>query len=1029
MQHRRHAGLTTRLLALVAFAVTAIGIMAVTAGPAHAAGTWQNPGNWSFYNVDGTLLLAGKGKDPGLLAATSLYECNNGTNDDPNAGNGGTPSNYQDLNADFGSAPADAECASAVDDSEINTGLQSRNPVRVNGAVAAGGAITVASPGTNVIFPPIYQYTRATDNPLVGTVAGTTSVVLTATAASGNLDPATGVGTFNITLSVQITVPTLGACNAITVNLATTTGTSGSLTGSSYNPTTGLLTVVDNTFTVPALSGGLLGQCTSVNGPFGLPAAAGASSLRLVMRALPNPVGAQPTVTGVTGLPGSVTEGAQLALTPTATDANTTLCASPCTPPTPSPTYNWRWTQTAGPVLADETHITTPAVAGDLGILNGVNQSNGQARFTVRQPGSYSFRVEAGNGGSVNFGTAFTVSFTATAVNPTVNAGPDLTASANQAAATNAVKLTQTTTSPSPNDVSGRTYTWTKAGTSTCAGGDLTFTNAAAQNTTFSTGNPAADCFVDAVATTTVNAKSGSDTVRINVKATTSGQIKGSITGCAPGCAALASGTAFAFLQPGNTTVLSGPIVGGNYTITGATNGASYKMYFTGTGVTPAWMGGYTSSGNTVPVVAPYAGANDTLYGGTAANGKLDAVANILPSGTAANGTPVRLYNEAGKWVANAVTGNAPAVAGVAHFTGLTTGNYKVQFAPGSATYQSVWADSAQNVSTATPKAVTAGGATTTVTTTLALKGAPNADFQFAYDGGLPTAVANPTITDTTKAWTVNQFTGYKARIFGGQSSTANTGAQIRAVTSNTATAFTVSPSWTGPITVSSNYQLLPGRFLGNATGGSTTTLTDTGQAWTVNAMAGYKVKFLFGTGSGATATIVSNTATVLTFAAGTAPASGTGYQIIPLKTNGPGNISGYASVGRTGAALTSGSEARIYNAATGAFVGRVGLTGTASPTGAVSNFSFIKWTADPSAPNAQNGLAPGNYKVLLRVIGTGGGTPSFCSRWMPYQYTLASGGPAQGSYATAASFTVTAGAETAVSAPILQDAACQATN
>lgn len=54
----------------------------------------------------------------------------------------------------------------------------------------------------------------------------------------------------------------------------------------------------------------------------------------------------------------------------------------------------------------------------------------------------------------------------------------------------------------------------------------------------------------------------------------------------------------------------------------------------------------------------------------------------------------------------------------------------------------------------------------------------------------------------------------------------------------------------------------------GTATSGSTTTLANTGKAWTTNAYAGKAVAIISGTGAGQQSRITSNTATVLTVAA-----------------------------------------------------------------------------------------------------------------------------------------------------------------
>ena len=91
----------------------------------------------------------------------------------------------------------------------------------------------------------------------------------------------------------------------------------------------------------------------------------------------------------------------------------------------------------------------------------------------------------------------------------------------------------------------------------------------------------------------------------------------------------------------------------------------------------------------------------------------------------------------------------------------------------------------------------------------------------------------------------------------------------------------------------------------GTATSGSTTTIVDSGKAWTVDGFAGMWVMIVDGTGEGQMVKIVSNTATTLTFAAITTGADNTSvYQITAGK---PGYAIGVA---------TSGSATTIVNSA-----------------------------------------------------------------------------------------------------------------
>jgi len=71
--------------------------------------------------------------------------------------------------------------------------------------------------------------------------------------------------------------------------------------------------------------------------------------------------------------------------------------------------------------------------------------------------------------------------------------------------------------------------------------------------------------------------------------------------------------------------------------------------------------------------------------------------------------------------------------------------------------------------------------------------------------------------------------------------------------------------------------------FTGTATGGTTTTMTDSGKSWTPGEFVGggYYLRTLGGVGSGQNLLITGNTATSVTFATATATGAGTTYEII----------------------------------------------------------------------------------------------------------------------------------------------------
>lgn len=155
-------------------------------------------------------------------------------------------------------------------------------------------------------------------------------------------------------------------------------------------------------------------------------------------------------------------------------------------------------------------------------------------------------------------------------------------------------------------------------------------------------------------------------------------------------------------------------------------------------------------------------------------------------------------------------------------------------------------------------------------------------------------AQSTTTLKDASANWTVNEHAG---RIVSYVGITAFTGAvaetQIQ-IASNTANTLTFVAATTAPV-VGNRYNIAERPAIGAldsglATGGSTTTLQDSGKAWTVNQWAGRRLKFIAGTAQIQELTITSNTANTLTFAAATAPVAGaTSYSILAQPARGAG--------------------------------------------------------------------------------------------------------------------------------------------
>lgn len=148
-------------------------------------------------------------------------------------------------------------------------------------------------------------------------------------------------------------------------------------------------------------------------------------------------------------------------------------------------------------------------------------------------------------------------------------------------------------------------------------------------------------------------------------------------------------------------------------------------------------------------------------------------------------------------------------------------------------------------------------------------------------------------LVDASKNWAVNEHIGKIIKIdVAGPAPTT----QLRRITANTAKTITVGLAITAPINGTSRYVITqPQAFgrerlyeslteisTGTATGGTTTTLVDTGKAWFTNQWATYRIRIVAGTGVGSEFAITSNTANTLTYTApGFTADSTTKYEIM----------------------------------------------------------------------------------------------------------------------------------------------------
>lgn len=132
-------------------------------------------------------------------------------------------------------------------------------------------------------------------------------------------------------------------------------------------------------------------------------------------------------------------------------------------------------------------------------------------------------------------------------------------------------------------------------------------------------------------------------------------------------------------------------------------------------------------------------------------------------------------------------------------------------------------------------------------------------------ENGTASAGSTTTLTDSTKAWTVDAYKNHWVLIVDGTGE-----GQMVKITSNTATQLTFGTLATG-LDATSVYQISgskPAFASGLATAGGASTLTNGAKAWTANQWTNYQIRIISGTGVGQTRTIASNTGTVITTSA-----------------------------------------------------------------------------------------------------------------------------------------------------------------
>lgn len=128
-----------------------------------------------------------------------------------------------------------------------------------------------------------------------------------------------------------------------------------------------------------------------------------------------------------------------------------------------------------------------------------------------------------------------------------------------------------------------------------------------------------------------------------------------------------------------------------------------------------------------------------------------------------------------------------------------------------------------------------------------------------------PTSATSVSLTDSTAAWTPNQFQNFQVVITSGPGA-----GQIKLILSNTATTLNLNTAWEVTPTTASQFviQNTPARhYTGYVSSAAGTSLVNTENVWRTNEFANFEVIIVRGTGAGSRASIVSNTSNTLTLA------------------------------------------------------------------------------------------------------------------------------------------------------------------
>lgn len=305
-------------------------VVVVVAGAALVIQAMSSPVGASVSNP-GTVTFALDSLSIAIGSTTATYNsagstgCSDGVDDGSDT----------DTLVDF---PADPQCTSASDDSEVKAGAQPRVAPKLVGTVTAAGAISV--PASGVTLPVFYIENNSAGGDGVVTVTPRAS-----TTATGTITPETGVMQLRLRLLVDLDAANLPSTCTIgssstPIDMASLRTTNAG--GVAYSTSTGAAKLTDATYAVPGSSGcGLAGG--TINSALGIPSAAGNNAAAFALHTTP-------VLT-----PGPAPTSSTVA--PSTTGGPST--SRPSTTVTTRPPFTWFRTTTTVPRTTSTTRATT----------------------------------------------------------------------------------------------------------------------------------------------------------------------------------------------------------------------------------------------------------------------------------------------------------------------------------------------------------------------------------------------------------------------------------------------------------------------------------------------------------------------------------------------------------------------------------------------------------------------------------------------------------------------------------------------